>query len=95
MINSDLEQAFLHRRSCRHAAAIIDAVAAGRDLPGVEREAEGLMVAWDELLESWLSTTEKAAVGIARAVESMERHGGSFPAGIARAVADAVGALTS
>ena len=94
-IDSDGPTTFVHRRSCPHAIAIIEAVANGRDLPGVERDVDGhLTVAWDEAATSYLSTTEKAAMAIARAVELMESHGGGFPPGIARAVADAMGPLT-
>lgn len=52
----------------------------------------GAWVNWDELLTSYLSTTEKAAVHLARGFAVLERQGGLPPhlAGIATQTFEAV-----
>jgi hypothetical protein len=79
----------LHRDDCPAAIAVFEAVAAGRSLPGVERTDVGLWVDWDELDGSWLSSTERAAVTIARGLSVAERCGG-LPPRVAPAVTAAV-----
>lgn len=46
---------------------------------GFEPTEFGAWVDWDELLGSWLSTTEKAVVHIARGAVMLERAGGPSP----------------
>jgi hypothetical protein len=51
-----------------------------RDVPGYTPEPEGgATVNWDQLLGSYLSSTEKAAVHVARGLAIAERHGGFSP----------------
>jgi hypothetical protein len=51
-----------------------------RDLPGYTPEPEGgATVDWDRMLGSWLSSTEKAAVHVARGLAIAERSGGFSP----------------
>jgi len=53
---------------------------AQREVPGYTPEPEGgATVDWDRMLGSWLSSTEKAAVHIARGLAIAERHGGFSP----------------
>jgi hypothetical protein len=52
----------------------------------------GVWVDWDALEDSWLSSTERAAVVVARGVAAAERHGG-WPPRVRRMLVDAVGAL--
>ena len=47
--------------------------------PGYVLSTTGAEIDWDLLLESWLSTTEKAVVHIARGCAILERHGGGLP----------------
>jgi hypothetical protein len=82
-----------NREHLRHddspeALAILTAVAGGRTLPGVEPTDAGAFVDWDRLASSWLSSTERAAVIIARGVAQAERHGG-LPPRVAAVVATA------
>jgi hypothetical protein len=78
----------LHRDDCPDALSILAAVAGGRTVPGVEPTDLGAFVDWDRLASSWLSSTERAAVTIARGVAQAERHGG-LPPRVAAAVANA------
>jgi len=72
--------------------AVLAAVAAGRDLAsiGYATDESGAEVQWEALTGSWLSTTEKAAVHIARGV-ALAEHAGGLPPQIAPAVRAAVG----
>ena len=54
----------------------------------------GADVDWDLLLESWLSTTEKAVVHIAHGCAILERHGGGLPLELSSAVRAAVESTT-
>lgn len=76
-----------HLQDYPEALAVLAAVAAGRDLTsiGYETDEYGAEVDWDALTGSWLSSTEKAAVHIARGVALAERAAG-FPPHIAPAV---------
>ena len=82
----------MHRLDCPAALGILEAVAAGRMLAGVEATETGAWVDWDLLVESWLSSTERAAVVIAAGVAAAERHGG-LPPRLADAVARAAEVL--
>jgi hypothetical protein len=69
----------LHRDDCPDALAILGAVACGRTVQRVEPTDVGAFVDWDRLASSWLSSTERAAVTIARGVAQADRHGGLPP----------------
>jgi len=60
---------------------------------GYELTGHGAWVDWDRLGRSWLSSTEVAAVHIARGCAIAERHGG-LPLSVAGAVREAVEELT-
>lgn len=60
---------------------------------GYELTEHGAWVDWDALGRSWLSSTEVAAVHIARGCAIAERHGG-LPLSVAGAVREAVEELT-
>ena len=59
---------------------------------GYEPSEYGVWVDWDALGSSWLSSTERAAVIVARGIAAAERQGG-WPPRVRRVLADAVGAL--
>ena len=59
---------------------------------GYERSEYGVWVDWDRLEGSWLSSTECAAVVVARGVAAAERQGG-WPPRLRQVLADAVAAL--
>jgi hypothetical protein len=59
---------------------------------GYEPSEHGVWVDWDRLAHSWLSSTERAAVIVARGVAAAERHGG-WPPRLGRALTEAVGSL--
>ena len=61
---------------------------------GYELTEHGAWVSWETLCRSWLSSTEVAAVHIARGCAIAERHGG-LPLSVAGAVREAVDELTS
>lgn len=64
-----------------------------REVPGYRPHPEGgAVVDWDVLLGSWLSSTEKASVRIARGISGIERHGG-FPPQVGHVVLGAVQSL--
>jgi hypothetical protein len=75
--------------------AVLAAVAAGRDLTGIGYEPGefGAEIDWEALTSSWLSSTEEAAVHIARGVALAERAGG-LPPHIAPAVLIAADDIT-
>lgn len=72
---------FLHDDDHAHALAILRALLDGRDpLPcGWLPDAGGAWVDWEQLAHSWLSTTEKAVVHIARGIALAEVRGGLPP----------------
>jgi hypothetical protein len=59
---------------------------------GYEPSGHGVWVDWDRLDHSWLSSTERAAVIVARGVAAAERQGG-WPPRLGRALTHAVGSL--
>jgi hypothetical protein len=59
---------------------------------GYEPTEHGVWVDWDQLAHSWLSSTERAALLVARGVAAAERHGG-WPPRLGRALTRAVGSL--
>lgn len=80
----------LHRDDCPDALAILEAIVGHNDNPpGYQPTPVGAWVDWDALDNSWLSSTEKAAVLVARGVAAAERRGG-FPRRAATAIAKAV-----
>ncbi|HZT66202.1 MAG TPA: hypothetical protein VFA11_10480 [Acidimicrobiales bacterium] len=84
----------LHGDDCPDALRILEALARGRELPGIEPTETGAWVDWDELLGSWLSSTEKATVMIASGVARAERQGG-LPYGVIPAVGAALAGLST
>jgi hypothetical protein len=82
------EATYLHPDDYPWANVILALVASNglgvqRDVPGYTPEPEGgATVDWDRMLGSWLSSTEKAAVHVARGLAIAERSGGfSAPIG--------------
>jgi hypothetical protein len=76
----------LHADDCPQAlAALAGALTARRhDVVGLhdigyEPTAHGAWVDWDALEHSWLSSTERAAVVLARGIAMAERQGGWAP----------------
>ena len=61
---------------------------------GYERTDEGAWVDWDALCASYLSSTEVAAVHVARGCVGAERHGG-FPADVRAPLRQAIKELTA
>jgi hypothetical protein len=59
---------------------------------GYDPTEHGVWVDWEALERSWLSSTERAAVVVARGVAAAERQGGWAPR-LRQVLADAVGAL--
>ncbi|MGH9210763.1 MAG: hypothetical protein ACRD2C_08780 [Acidimicrobiales bacterium] len=89
----------LHRDDCPQALAVLaEVLVARRHDPvglaaiGYEPSEYGVWVDWDQLERSWLSSTEVAAVVVARGVAAAERQGG-WPARIRRVLVAAVEAL--
>ena len=62
--------------------------------PGYVLSTTGAEIDWDLLLESWLSTTEKAVVHIAHGCAILERHGGGLPCELRSQVRAAVDSTT-
>jgi hypothetical protein len=72
---------YLHPEDIQWANVLLSTLHGGRatDIPGLTFEPEGgATVDWDAMLDSWLSSTEKATVHIARGLAIIERAGG-FP----------------
>ena len=83
----------LHREDYPGTIAVIEAVVRGRPVPGVAPTDAGLWVDWDELDRSWLSSTERAAVAIARGLAVAECCGGlphEFAPAVTASVIDVV-----
>lgn len=59
---------------------------------GYEPTEYGVWVDWDALEHSWLSSTERAAVIVARGIAVAERQGG-WPPRLRRVLINSVGAL--
>ena len=71
------ERQHLHRDDVPGALAVLAAVMGNRRPPeGYEPTIEGAWVDWDGLEHSWLSSTEVAAVIVARGIAAAERQGG-------------------
>ena len=79
----------LHRDDCPKALSLVRAIVRNGTSDGWEHTEYGLRVDWEQLNASHLSTTEKAAAHVARAVAIVERHGGGFGR-LAGAVEEAV-----
>lgn len=92
------ERVHLHHDDCPQALAILGALLGHRDeraqAIGYEQTEDGAWVDWASLTASWLSTTEVAAVHIARGVAIAERHGGGLPWSVAGHVEIAIRSLT-
>jgi hypothetical protein len=90
-----VEGGYLHPDDYPWTNVILAVVASGgagahRGVPGYKPEPEGgATVDWDRMLGSWLSSTEKAAVHVARGLAIAERAGG-FPPHIGSVVLAAV-----
>lgn len=69
----------LHRDDCPATLELLRALIGDRSIDGWEPTAEGAFVGWDELTSSYLSSTEKATVNIARGCAVAERSGGLAP----------------
>jgi hypothetical protein len=87
----------LHREDAPKTLQILDALLGYRagQVPGYSPAAEGARVDWEELDESFLSTTEKATLLIARGCSITEAHGGGLPPKVRPAVRAAIEALTA
>jgi hypothetical protein len=86
----------LHRDDVPDTLALLGALLGDRcKLPeGYILSTTDADVDWDLLLESWLSTTEKAVVHIAHGCAILERHGGGLPLELRSAVRAAVESTT-
>jgi len=83
----------LHRDDCPQALAILAGVLGERPSPeGYEVTETGAWVEWEALEHSWLSTTETAAVIVARGVAMAERRGG-WSSRLTVVITDALGAI--
>lgn len=80
----------LNRHDCPKALALLKSIIGGGTPAGWEPTAEGAWVDWQKLCDSYLSTTETAAVHVARAASIVERHGGGFPGHLMAALEDAI-----
>lgn len=83
----------LHHDDHPQALAVLAAVIGDRAAHpgGYEPTEAGAWVDWDALEHSWLSSTERGAVIVARGIAAAERQGGWTPR-LRRALVDAVGA---
>ncbi len=70
--------AFLHVDDCPFSINVLLALRGGREWSriGCEDTPSGLSVDWEQLLDSYLSTSEKATVRLVQALAPMEGHGG-------------------
>lgn len=83
----------LHSDDCPQALAVLAEVIGGRTPAGYELTDSGAWVEWVVLSEiSFLSSTEKAAVMVARGIAAAERQGG-WPPRVRDALVAAVNAL--
>jgi hypothetical protein len=79
-------------------AVLVDVLQARRRDPvgltgiGYEPSEHGVWVDWDRLEHSWLSSTEGAAVIVARGIAAAERQGG-WPTRLRQALIDGLGAV--
>lgn len=76
------DRAHLHRDDYPETLRLLEDLAGRSDrlaAIGFEVTEYGAWVDWDRLLGSWLSTTEKAVVHIARGAAMLERAGGPSP----------------
>lgn len=69
----------LHRDDCPATLDLLERIIGTGRPPGWEPTAEGAYVDWEQLLSSYLSSTEKAAVHIARGCSILEPAGGLPP----------------
>jgi hypothetical protein len=73
-----LDQQHYHRDDCPAAVALIDEVRNGRThVPGIVVTEHGIAVNWQRIDGSWLSSTEKATMQVARGLATIERSGGA------------------
>lgn len=96
MTDTDPGAVHLHRDDCPRALAVLaeTLVARRHDPVGIEAigfkpTESGAWVDWDRLEHSWLSSTERAAVIVARGVAAAERQGG-WPPRLQKVLVDAV-----
>jgi hypothetical protein len=82
-----LERDFLHVADCPRSIEVLLALRGGRDWRpiGMHVERNGLDVCWESLLDSYLSSTEKATIRLVQAVVRIEGRGG-FPSRVQSAV---------
>lgn len=71
------ERQHLHHDDHPATIGLVESVIHGRPLPGVEPTDAGVWINWDEVAASYLSSTEKATMQVARGLAVLERHGGS------------------
>lgn len=84
MTTKTTSRVHLHRDDYPQTLRLLEDLRNGRPAEewkhiGYERTESGAWVDWDELAGSWLSTTEKAVVHIARGASMLERAGGPPP----------------
>ena len=89
----------LHRDDCPQTLAVLAEILTARRVDpvgladiGYEPTEHGVWVDWDALEHSWLSSTECAAVTVARGIAAAERQGG-WPPRLRQVLTDAMGAL--
>jgi hypothetical protein len=87
------ERQHLHLDDCPQALGLLASLLARRAATaaeiGYEPTEHGAWVDWDALEHSWLSSTERAAVVVARGVAMAERRGG-WSSELHRTLVDAV-----
>jgi hypothetical protein len=89
----------LHVDDCPQTLAVLAEILTARRVDpvglaeiGYAPTGHGAWVDWDALEHSWLSSTERAAVIVARGIAAAERQGG-WPPRLRQALTHAVGAL--
>jgi hypothetical protein len=89
----------LHADDCPRALAVLDETLMARRVDpaglaeiGYEPSEHGVWVDWELLEHSWPSSTERAAVIVARGIAGAERQGG-WPPRLRQVLVVAVGAL--
>lgn len=82
-----------HRDDFPETISLIEAVRSHRRVPGIRPTEYGVEVSWPEVERSWLSTTEKATMQVARGLATLERNGGAGPldAALSRCMSAALG----
>lgn len=79
LVDADRHPVHLHRDDVPLTLSLLELVVGHGGPAGWEPTEHGAFVEWDELAGSHLSSTERAAVQIARGCATLERQGGLPP----------------